>query len=75
MKTITVTVDPEEISRYGLEKTSKMEFGDLVDKITRDFAKQALKNSQAIAENAGLSNLSPEEIEIEIKSLRDESHS
>lgn len=74
MKTITVIVDPKDISRYGLEKTSTMEFGDLVEKISRDFAKEALKNAQALASITGLSNLSPEEIELEIKAIRDENN-
>ncbi|OOG69374.1 hypothetical protein [Algoriphagus sp. A40] len=75
MKTITIKVDSKDVSRYNLEKTSSMDFGDLVDKITQDFAKQALKNAQTIAKKTGLSNLSPEEIDLEIKAIRDESHS
>lgn len=74
MKTITVTVDPKDISRYGLEGTSRMEFGELVNKINRDFAKQALKNAQSVAKQTGLSNLSIEEIDQEIRAVRNESH-
>ena len=74
MKTITVTVDPKDISRYGLEETSKMELSELVNKINRDFAKQALKNAQSVAKETGLSNLSVEEIDQEIRAVRNESH-
>jgi Glu-tRNA(Gln) amidotransferase subunit E-like FAD-binding protein len=74
MKTITVTVDSKDVARFGLEQTTKMKFGELVDKINRDFARQALKNAQSVAKQTGLSDLSQEEIDQEIKAIRNESH-
>lgn len=72
MKTISVKIKSDEISKYGLRENATVDFSELVDKITRDFALQALENAQAAAELTGLSTLTTEEIDAEIRSLRNE---
>ena len=72
MKTISVKIRQNDISKYGLVETSTVDFSELVDKITRDFAKQALQNANAIAEITGLSTLSSDEIDKEIQAARNE---
>ncbi|MBN7810105.1 hypothetical protein J0A68_04000 [Algoriphagus sp. H41] len=62
MKTISVKIKQNDLSRYGLSDATTVEFSELVDKITRDFAIQALKNTQAAAKSAGLSSLTNQQI-------------
>ncbi len=72
MKTISVKIKSDQISKYGLRENAIVDFSELVDKITRDFALQALENAQSEAVSAGLSNLTAEEINAEVRSLRNE---
>lgn len=72
MKTISVKIKPNDILRYGLDEASTVDFSELVDKITREFAIQALKKAHSVAELTGLSKLSAKEVDEEIRSLRNE---
>ena len=72
MKTISVKIRQNDISKYGLVETSTVDFSELVDKITRDFAKQALQIAFEIAEITWLSTLSSDEIDKEIQAARNE---
>jgi|AntRauMFilla1563_2_1112583.scaffolds.fasta_scaffold00337_7 hypothetical protein len=74
MKTISLKIKPEDASRYGLEEISSLKFDELVSKITADFTKEALLKAQSIAEKTGLSKMTLEEIDQEIKAVRDENH-
>ncbi|GAB2478133.1 hypothetical protein [Algoriphagus taiwanensis] len=72
MKTISVKINSKDASKYGLEDKLTMEFKDLVEKITIDFAKTALQQAHEESQKAGLDKLSIEEINDEIKAFRNE---
>jgi hypothetical protein len=75
MKTISLKIKSEDASRYGLEEVSSLKFDELVSKITADFTKVALMKAQSIAEKTSLSTMTLDEIDKEIKAVRDENHS
>lgn len=75
MKTIQVNVSQKDLERYNLGEQPIMDFKLLVEKINLDFARNALEDCQNIAKDSGLSELTLEEIDVEIKAVRNESHS
>lgn len=75
MKTIKLTISAENASKYGLDNISDIALDELVDRINMDFAREALLKAQLAAQETGLSELTPEEIEAEIKAVRNENHS
>ena len=70
MKTIQVTVSEADIARYNLEE-QKIEFTDLGDKISLEYAQRALLESNQIARQVGLSNMTLNDINAEIKAVWD----
>lgn len=75
MKTIQVKVSEKDLEKYNLEGDPIIDFKLLVEKINLDFARKALEECQNIAKEVGLAKLTLEEIDSEIKAVRDESHS
>ncbi len=70
MQTIQVKISDSDFQRYQFNN-SEIKFTDLVDKISLEFARQSLLECNAIAEKVGLSNMTLEEIDAEIKAVRD----
>lgn len=75
MKTIQINVSQKDLERYNLGEQPIMDFKLLVEKINLDFARKALEECQKIVKGLGLSELTLEEIDAEIKAVRNESHS
>jgi hypothetical protein len=62
-------VTPQDLKKFGLDK-SQISFEELLDKISTELARQALYACQDIAERVGLSTMSLEDINAEIKAVR-----
>jgi hypothetical protein len=69
MKTLTVNLSEKEFLKYGF-RSENLDFDELVRKIKIDLAKEAMKNTVSIAEKEGLSAITLEEINQEIKAVR-----
>ena len=76
MKTIQVKVSKTDFEKYNLENQKEINFIDLVEKVSLEYARKALLECNEIAEKTGLFNMSLEDINAEIKAVRDaKSHS
>ena len=69
MGILQVSVTPQDLKRFGLDK-SQISFEELLDKISTELARQALYACQDIAERVGLSKMTLEEINTEVKAVR-----
>lgn len=69
MGILQVSVTPQDLKKFGLDK-SQISFEELLDKISTELARQALYACQDIAERVGLSTMSLEDINVEIKAVR-----
>ena len=69
MKTINVTISDYAFNRLGLDRQN-ISFTEPADLINKEFTKQTLSKCIQKAEETGLSEMSPEEINKEIKYLR-----
>ncbi|MEO8149913.1 MAG: hypothetical protein ABI723_19900 [Bacteroidia bacterium] len=70
MRTININISDNEFDKYGF-KTNEINFSDFLDKIRNEVAREALRKCQEIAEREGLSEMSMDEINAEIKKVRD----
>ena len=70
MRTLQVKVSESDFQKYNLAD-SEIDFSELVELISREYAKQALLKCNEIAEQVGLSEMTLEEIDAEIKAVRD----
>ena len=69
MGILHVAVTAQDLQRFGLDK-AQISFEELLDKISTELARQALYACQDIAERVGLSRMTLEEINTEIKAVR-----
>ena len=70
MRTVQLKVSETDFLKYNLGN-SELKFSDLVELIQREYARQALLECNEIAEKVGLSKMTMEEINAEIKAVRD----
>lgn len=70
MRTLKIKVSETDFQKYNL-KNEEVKFTDLVDIISKNYARKALLECNEIAEKEGLSNMTLEEINAEIKAVRD----
>jgi hypothetical protein len=71
MKTLTIEINDLDYSKLGLNEGA-LTFNDLKEKISIEYAKEALLKCNQIARETGLAALTLEEINAEIKELRNE---
>lgn len=71
MKTIQIKVSETDFQKYNLESGKEVKFTDLVEKINLEYARQAILDCNKIAQQAGLSDMTMDEINAEIKAVRD----
>jgi hypothetical protein len=71
MRTVTIEINDIEYSKLGLN-AGPVTFNDLKEKISIEYAKEALIKCNQIARETGLAALTLEEINAEIKALRNE---
>jgi tRNA A37 methylthiotransferase MiaB len=69
MGILQVSVTAQDLKKFGLDK-SQISFEELLDKISTELARQALDACQDIAERVGLSKMTLDEINAEIKTVR-----
>lgn len=69
MKTINISISDNEILKFGL-KSEKLSFSDLVKIIRNEIMNDNLLKSIELAEKYGLSNISLDEINQEVKRVR-----
>jgi hypothetical protein len=69
MKTIQIKVSETDFQKYNLE--SEIKFSDLVEMISLEYTRKALLESNEIAQKVGLSSMTMDEIDAEIKAVRD----
>lgn len=69
MKTISVQVSEVEYNTFGLSK-DMFSFSEFADLIERQIAKPALRRCVATAQQNGISDMSPDDINAEIKAVR-----
>jgi hypothetical protein len=69
MRTISIQMSDVEYSAYGLPK-SNFYFSEIVDLVERQVARQALRRSVEMAEENNLSAMTMEEINAEVKAVR-----
>ena len=70
MRTVQIKVSETDFQRYNLGG-DEIKFTDLVEVIKQEYARQALIACNEIAEKVGLSKMTMEEINAEIKAVRD----
>ncbi|MGY6743813.1 MAG: hypothetical protein ACXIUQ_13830 [Cecembia sp.] len=75
MKIIKLKGSEKEFAKLNLSHVSEMELTQLVEKIEQELAKNALLACQKYANEAGLDNLSLDEINKEIDAARNKDRS
>ena len=69
MKTLNVSISDLEYNKFGI-KDDQLTFSDFVDIVSRELARQNLGKTVELARKYGLSDLSIDEINDEIKAAR-----
>jgi len=70
MRTLKVKVSESDFEKFKLRE-DEIKFTDLMEVISREYARQALLECNEIAKNVGISKMSLDEINEEIKAARD----
>lgn len=70
MRTVQIKVSETDFQRYNLG-SGEMKFTDLVELISREYTRKALLECNEIAKQVGLSKMTMDEINTEIKAVRD----
>jgi hypothetical protein len=70
MQTIQIKISKTDLQKYNLE-SREIKFTDLVDLISREYARKVLLECNEIAKQEGLSEMTIDEINAEIKAVRD----
>jgi SHS2 domain-containing protein len=70
MRTVQIKVSETDFQMYNFGN-EEIKFTDLVEMISREFARKALLECNKIAEQVGLSEMTMDEINAEIKAVRD----
>jgi len=70
MRTLNVSISDSEYSMYGI-KTNRLTFSDIVNLVNRQQFRAHLKKSVELAKECGLSEMTMEEIDAEVKAVRE----
>lgn len=70
MRTVQINISETDFQKYNLGN-AEIKFTDLVEMISREYARKALLECNEIAERVGLSKMTMDEINAEIKAIRD----
>lgn len=70
MRTVLLKISETDFQKYNFG-SGEIKFSDLVELISREYARRALLESNEIAEQVGLSTMTLDEINAEIKAVRD----
>ncbi|MCX6238156.1 MAG: hypothetical protein NTY07_11485 [Bacteroidia bacterium] len=69
MKTISISISDLEYNQFGINK-DKFSFTEFVDIVNKEITKQALNRCIQLAEKYNLSRMSMDEINDEVKAVR-----
>ncbi len=69
MRNIQLKISESDFQKYKLDK-EEIKFTDLVEKISLEYARKAILECNQIATQTGLSEMSLEEINVEINAVR-----
>ena len=69
MKTLRVSISDFDYDRFGL-KNDTLTFSDFIDIVSRELAKQNLDKCVALAKKYGLSKMTMDEINEQVKAVR-----
>jgi hypothetical protein len=70
MQTLQIEISDTDFQKYNFG-SREIKFADLVNLLSKEFARKALLECNEIAEREGLSQMSMDEINAEIKAVRD----
>ncbi|NUQ24611.1 MAG: hypothetical protein HUU34_11715 [Saprospiraceae bacterium] len=70
MRTVQLKISETDFQKYNFGG-GEIKFSDLVELISREYARRALLECNEIAEQVGLSTMTLDEINAEIKAVRD----
>jgi hypothetical protein len=70
MKTISVSISDLEYNQFGINK-DKLSFTEFVDIVNKEITKQTLNRCVQLAEKYKLSRMSMDQINGEVKAVRD----
>lgn len=70
MRTVQIKISETDFHAYNLGN-GEIKFTDLVEMISREFARKALLECNKIAAQVGLSTMTMDEINAEIQAVRD----
>lgn len=71
MPTLQLKISKSDLQKYNLVN-KEIKFSELVDLLSKEYAKKALLQCNQIAKQKNLSNMTMDEINAEIKAVRDE---
>lgn len=74
MRTLNISISEFEYNKFGL-KEDNFSFSELLDIVSRELMRQKLLKSVELAEKYGLSKMKMEEIDAEIKEVRENAKS
>jgi len=69
MKTLNISISDIEYNKFGLQN-DKLSFSDFVELVSNELSRQNLIRSVELAEKYGLSKLTMDEINKEVKAVR-----
>lgn len=69
MRTLNISISELEYNKFGL-KEEELSFSELLDIVSRELMRQKLLKSVQLAEEYGLSKMTMEDIDKEIKAVR-----
>ncbi len=69
MRTVQVKISETDFQKYNFG-SGEIKFADLVELMSREYARKALLECNEIAEQVGLSKMTLDEINAEIKAVR-----
>ena len=70
MRTVQIKISETDFQKYNFG-IGEVKFTDLVEMISREYARKALLECTEIAEQTGISKMTMDEINAEIKAVRD----
>lgn len=70
MRTINVSISDVEYDQFGLP-ADQLSFTEFVDIVTKNISKPAIENTVRLAEKYKLSRMTMEDINAEVKAVRD----
>ena len=74
MRTLNISISEFEYNKFGL-KEDNLSFSKLLDIVSRELARENLRESVKLGEKYGFSKLTMEDIDKEIKSAKEDAKS